>query len=182
VSRARDEGRELVASRSVRDMETTEPTRVRIGNWNYAGVDLTLGFVIFPALLGVITWAALTGRFAEKTGETDWKLVYGFVGVIAVATILMFYNALTSPVLWIELGNQVAYRTPLGSKSYEWSKVPSLRFEDELSKVKGVPIGQHRILVILLRNKKELRVKVTADQEQAILQLRTHYQGLMPPP
>ena len=164
-------------------MGATDPDRVRIGNWNYAGVPLFLGLGVFPAFLGLLAWGVLTGKFTTKTGETDLVFLICIGGSVTFGAILMLYHALTYPVLWIEFGDRITYRNPLLKRSHEWSDISSLYFEDEQSKVKtklpgvAIPLGKHRILVVILRNKKDLRVKVNDAQEAAIKQLSGRYQG-----
>ena len=79
-------------------------------------------------------------------------------------------HALASPVLWIEFGERLRYRKPLGLRTREWRDVRLLGFEDEPSRVDidlgiAIPLGTHRILVLTLSDGSELRVKVTPEQE-----------------
>lgn len=170
-------------------MGVTESDRVRIRNWNYAGAPLLFGLGCCPAMLAVAAWCVLTGEIVTKTGETDTKFLRLIFtgGIFTIVTVLMVHYALTSPVLWIELGDRVTYRIPLRRSIHDWSDVFSLDFENEQTNIKGkmgffdIPLGEHRILVVILRNKRELRVKVTKAQEAAVKQLWQRYQSQAEP-
>jgi hypothetical protein len=85
-----------------------------------------------------------------------------------------FYLALIEPVLWMEIGEQLRYRKLGGVQTRKWSDVHEMIFEDEQSKVMtkipgvAIPIGSHRVLVIMLNDGSQLRVKVTSAQEVQI--------------
>src|SRR5262249_26957241 len=92
---------------------------------------------------------------------------------LAIAVMLV-HQALTSPVLWIELGKRLRYRKPMGVQTREWRHVRSPGFVDEQSRFRtrvpglAIPLATHRILVLKLRDGTELRVKVTPEQEGRI--------------
>jgi hypothetical protein len=148
---------------------------IKISNWNYAGAPLFLGLVVAPLMLAVPFLLFSNGWPTDRHGQPmDWPIVGILVLMFVGGGIALIYNAFTSPVLWISLGETLRYRKTLGVHEREWRDVKSVRFRLEQSQMPtklpgvGIPLGVHRIFVLRLEDGSELSAKVSDKQAACI--------------
>jgi hypothetical protein len=146
-----------------------------ISNWNYAGFPLFLGFILAPLMIASPLLLFYTGWPHDRNGQPlDWPIVGILVLMFVGGGAVLIYNALTSPVIWICLGETLRYRTTLEIREREWSAVKSIRFRLEESQMPtrlpglGIPLGVHRIFVLWLDDGSELRARVSDKQAAQI--------------
>jgi hypothetical protein len=159
---------------------------VRFSNWNYAGGQLLLGAVAVPALTIFAWWVILTQRPAAAPDGQYWAFVICLGLPLLVAGPVCLIGTLMSSILWLEVGPQVRYRTPLGWRSRKWGEVCAWAFEEDQGRVPtgipclDVPLGKHRVLSIKFGKWSEVRVKVPYGAEREIGELITQWQSTAP--
>jgi hypothetical protein len=161
-------------------MDNSPELPLRIRNLKHAAGPFALLFIMAVLLTG-LAGILIAEELNTQGKEPNWVWI-AVMGVGAtIACVAFVYGALTTPVLWIELGDQITYRTPIKQHSRDWSEVASLQFDYEKvgTAIAGVRVtlGSNRVLQITLNDKKELVVMVTSEQEQIINGLWAKHRG-----
>jgi hypothetical protein len=140
----------------------------RVGNWDKAGGQIAVGFLILPGLAAFLWWVILSAD------RTDWALTLCIGVPTLLFAVVMADAAARGAVLWVEVGPRLRYCTPLGVRSRDWGDVRACGFEDEERRVEtavpgvDLPLPTHRILAIRLARGPELRVRVRPASEARI--------------
>jgi hypothetical protein len=157
----------------------TQTPTIRISNLNYAGFQLFLGFVVAPIMIVALIAVFVGGGMKDQAGQTNWPVTIVIGGMLFGGSLVLLFVALAKAILWIEMDDEIRYRTVAKTMVASWASVATLRFEEEQSRLGigrgiskiGVPLGRHQILVIELSNGQELRAKVTREQEERVLEI-----------
>jgi hypothetical protein len=163
-------------------LENKATDAIRVSNWNYAGGWLLLTFVVFPAPVALFIWGAYSGMFCKDGNNVVCAIEIGVAIIFTLFCIAFIYLGVGMPIIWVEVADQITFRRPFGFFYSEWWEVRNLIFENEKSEMPiygfVVPVGKHRMMVIMLKNGMQLRIKVNAEEETAINMIWNRYRSV----
>ena len=142
---------------------------IKINNFNYAGGPLALGLIGGVSVVAI--WAIESG-LGNPGGRSIFYLV--ILGIWTLVIIYALVRLCTNSVFWIEIGDHLVFRDLFRVHTITWQELKTVYFDEEQSrmstKIPGVsiPLGTHCILVIILRQGRELRIKVSSEQASVL--------------
>jgi len=136
---------------------------VRISNYNAGLPPILIAAAVAVGMIVFIVIASL-GLGDTKT-MSFWELA-GMCAVWSVFIAVFGYKGFAA-CLWLEFGERIRVRTLRGVRAYDWSEVTDWGFETETSRVRGIPIGEHLMFVIVF-SKKSYSVKVSAAEAKSL--------------
>jgi hypothetical protein len=113
--------------------------RIRISNFNHAGVPLAIAFVIGPILLAGLIWLAAHGRVVNGQGIPANSEALAIIALVGLAEVVACAYALRVPVLWLEIGPTLRYATALAVREVAWDNVQRIWIDREDWKGRAAP-------------------------------------------
>jgi hypothetical protein len=138
---------------------------LRLYNFNHAGVPLFVALVVCPGLLALSIWAVAEGRWQNNQGQPQNEFGVAVCAGLAIATLVAAFYVCRVPVLWVEIGSALRYRTLLTVHEYDWADVQRIWFDREdheghFAFFFTITWAVHHVLVIMINDYKDLRVLV----------------------
>jgi hypothetical protein len=146
--------------------------RLRISNYNHAGVPLAVAFVIGPTILfgsAWLAWNTTTTSAVVGGNRSEPIAILVFVGL---AEIVACIYAIRIPTLWVEIGPTLRYATLWAIRDFAWEDVQRIWIDREDWEGGFGPFtvtyAKHFVLVIQIDDHKDLRVLIPTDRKYLI--------------
>jgi hypothetical protein len=153
--------------RSIPSSERLPSKSLRVGNYNYAGANLFMTFVVGPAILGWLVYLAVTGGVRDEQGQPSVTPVIVLIVIGSTIQVGAMIYSLNVPVLWVEIGHTLRYATLVRVHEWDWGNVQRIWFERDDSKVHTlipVTLVKRHVLAIQVNEARSLRVLIPTSQ------------------